>query len=154
MFEEFYKNNYNKHLKIIQRILHNKEAAEDIVQEAYMKAWVALDTYDENRAGMATWFNRILYNTLHDSQRKFKQELKLIENSNLTRYEFGLNELITIMPILNTIKNKKHREVCAMHFGFGYNTREIADLIDVTQTNVTTIINRFRDRMKQDDGDC
>lgn len=149
-FENFYKNNYTKHLKIMVRILHNKETAEDIVQEAYTRAWAGLDTYDKNRSSMSTWFNRILYNTLHDFQRKFKEELKVIAEWSLPPdVNSGYDVIVSIMPMLNKVKNKKHREVCALYYGFGYNTREISDLMEITQTNVTTIINRFRNKLQK-----
>jgi RNA polymerase sigma factor (sigma-70 family) len=47
-------------------------AAEDVCQEAYLKAWRARDSYD-GRAQWSTWFYRILWNCLLDELRRRKR---------------------------------------------------------------------------------
>jgi RNA polymerase sigma-70 factor (ECF subfamily) len=51
------------------RILGNAEAAEDAVQDAFLRAWRALDRFDE-RAELSTWLYRIAINAAIDLKRE------------------------------------------------------------------------------------
>ena len=51
------------------RILGDAAAAEDAVQEAFLRAWRALDRFDE-RAELSTWLYRIAMNAAIDARRE------------------------------------------------------------------------------------
>ena len=54
--------------KAAWRVLGDAEAAEDAVQNAFLRAWGALDRFDE-RAELATWLYRIAVNAAIDLRR-------------------------------------------------------------------------------------
>jgi RNA polymerase sigma-70 factor (ECF subfamily) len=54
------------------RILGDAAAAEDAVQEAFLRAWKALDRFDE-RAELSTWLYRIAINAAIDLRRERKR---------------------------------------------------------------------------------
>ncbi|MBQ7634383.1 MAG: RNA polymerase sigma factor [Bacteroidaceae bacterium] len=45
------------------RFTGNAETAEELTQDTFLRAFNALDTYDDSRAQFATWLQRIAYNT-------------------------------------------------------------------------------------------
>jgi len=51
------------------RVLGDPEAAEDAVQETFLRAWKALDRFDE-RAELSTWLYRIATNAAIDLRRE------------------------------------------------------------------------------------
>jgi len=51
------------------RVLGDAEAAEDAVQDAFLRAWRALDRFDE-RAELSTWLYRIAINAAIDHRRE------------------------------------------------------------------------------------
>src|SRR5882757_9142722 len=51
------------------RVLGDPVAAEDAVQEAFLRAWRALDRFDE-RAELSTWLFRIAINAAIDQKRE------------------------------------------------------------------------------------
>jgi RNA polymerase sigma-70 factor (ECF subfamily) len=51
------------------RVLGDAEAAEDAVQEAFLRAWKGLASFDE-RAELSTWLHRIAVNAAIDLRRK------------------------------------------------------------------------------------
>src|SRR5947209_20579346 len=57
-FEELVNRYDNKLLRITQHLLHNREDAEDVVQEAFLKAFQHLDQFQET-AKFSTWLIRI-----------------------------------------------------------------------------------------------
>ena len=68
-FEELVKRYDRKLFRIAQHLVHNREDAEDIVQEAILKAFQHLDQFREN-AKFSTWLIRI---TLNQSLMKLRK---------------------------------------------------------------------------------
>jgi RNA polymerase sigma-70 factor (ECF subfamily) len=60
-FEELVKRHQGKIFRIAQHILHNREDAQDVVQEAFLKAFRNLEQFQEN-AQFSTWLVRITIN--------------------------------------------------------------------------------------------
>lgn len=64
----------NRHLdrahNIALRVLHNREDAEEAVQDAMAKVWRKAPTFDPERSAFSTWFYRILTNAALDKLRR------------------------------------------------------------------------------------
>jgi RNA polymerase sigma-70 factor (ECF subfamily) len=60
-FDKIVKRYDSKLLRIAQSVTHNREEAEDAVQEAFFKAYQKLDQFQEN-AKFSTWMIRIVVN--------------------------------------------------------------------------------------------
>lgn len=61
-FVELWRRHSNRALKIVYRVTGNRDDAEDAIQDAWMKAYVHLNTFD-SRAKFSTWFTRIAINS-------------------------------------------------------------------------------------------
>jgi RNA polymerase sigma-70 factor (ECF subfamily) len=61
-FAELWERHSNKALKIAYRITRNREDAEDVIQDAWTKAYVHLKSFD-GKARFSTWLTRIAINT-------------------------------------------------------------------------------------------
>lgn len=68
-FEELVKRYDRRLLRIAQNLTHNREDAEDVVQEAFLKAYQHLDQFREN-AKFSTWLIRIALNESFMKLRK------------------------------------------------------------------------------------
>lgn len=146
--EEIYLNGNRGHVKMMTRILNGDwAAAEDVVQEAYARALQYFPTYDPERGPIIPWFNRILFNSLRDIQREYKS--RPTESSDDIGEEEVLNGVVlpdNVVEIIQDVKNEKHQRILYLFYVLGYNSREITEIEDeVTQTNVTTVVSRFRD---------
>ena len=69
-FEELVKRYDRKLLRIAQNLMHNREDAEDVVQEAFLKAFLHLDQFRED-SKFSTWLIRI---TLNQSLMKLRKQ--------------------------------------------------------------------------------
>ena len=71
-FEEIY-SKFNKQIMnyVIQKVLQ-KEIAEELTSDIFMKVYKRLDTFDVNKAQMTTWIYNIAKNTVIDYYRKVK----------------------------------------------------------------------------------
>jgi RNA polymerase sigma-70 factor (ECF subfamily) len=61
-YEQLVRTHGGRLLSVARRFLGNNEDAEDAVQEAFIKAFKAIDTF-EARAQLHTWLHRIVVNT-------------------------------------------------------------------------------------------
>jgi RNA polymerase sigma-70 factor (ECF subfamily) len=61
-FVELWKRHSNTAFKMVYRITGNRDDAEDVIQDAWMKAYVHLKTFD-GRAKFSTWLTRIAINS-------------------------------------------------------------------------------------------
>lgn len=61
-FVELWKRYSNTAFKVVYRITRSRDDADDVIQDAWMKAWVHLKTFD-GRAKFSTWLTRIAINS-------------------------------------------------------------------------------------------
>jgi RNA polymerase sigma-70 factor (ECF subfamily) len=61
-FMELWTRHSNRAFKMVYRITGNRDDAEDAIQEAWMKAYMHLNTFD-GRAKFSTWLTRIAINS-------------------------------------------------------------------------------------------
>jgi RNA polymerase sigma-70 factor (ECF subfamily) len=77
-FEELVRNHGGRLLSVARRFLGSSEDAQDAVQEAFIRAFKAIHTFEE-RAQLQTWLHRILVNTalmkLRERRRKPEESI-------------------------------------------------------------------------------
>jgi len=77
-FEQLVKRYDAKLLRIAQNVTHNSEDAEEVVQEAFFKAYQKLDQF-EGHAKFSTWLVRI---ALNESFMKMRKRRGILEQSS------------------------------------------------------------------------
>lgn len=73
-FEQLYVSSKSKLLAIAFNMVKNKEAAEDVLQDSYIKAWKKFDEYDSSKK-FVNWMTTIVRNTAIDSSRAKNRKL-------------------------------------------------------------------------------
>jgi len=81
-FESLYQATSAKLFALALRILNNKEQAEDVIQEVYVKVWYIADTYQPEKAAVMTWMTTIVRNRCIDLLRAKPPEQQLNENES------------------------------------------------------------------------
>lgn len=76
---------------IALKILHNREDAEEIAQDVFVKAYQSLSNF-KNEAKFSTWLYRIVYNTAISKVRKKKIELSPLDDSTINNYSDDTSE--------------------------------------------------------------
>jgi RNA polymerase sigma-70 factor (ECF subfamily) len=65
---------YDEHVARIYRYhyyrLHNRERAEDLTSQTFLKAWERFDSFDSSKGTVSVWLYRIARNTLIDDVRR------------------------------------------------------------------------------------
>lgn len=149
---------------IAYEVLKSKEDAEDVVQEAFVKAYLALPSY-RKQAAFYTWLFRIVYNMAIDYKRRIVRKggdpLELKEeilNSTEVSTSYGANgslrenpherlerrqELSRVQRALNRI-SEEHRTVILLREVDGLSYDEIASVVGVSKGTVMSRLHYAR----------
>jgi len=128
-------------LKITASLVGADEA-EDVVQDTYLLARRRFDQLRDPSA-FEPWLTRIAVNLCfgrHRRRRTLRDVLPALLPRHAPGTDVGLRELVEQLP-------PRERTVLVLHYGHGYGLEEIAALLDLTHTNVRTIIARTRKRL-------
>ncbi|MDR0542190.1 MAG: sigma-70 family RNA polymerase sigma factor [Dysgonamonadaceae bacterium] len=136
-------------------IVRNREMAEDIFQETFMKAIVTVKQgrYTENGKFRA-WINRIAHNLIIDNYRQEKNEqtisndeceVDLLNNSKLS--DGTIEDQIVKAQILSDVKKlidylpDNQREVLMLRY---YRDLSFKEISDITGVSINTALGRMR----------
>ena len=126
--------NYSSALNgIIYRIVEDRELAEDILQEAFVKIWNNLDSYDTAKGRLFTWMLNITRNLTIDTLRSkgYKKQSKISNDensvSNLKDNNYTLEKFDAI-GLRKHIANLKpdQQKIIDLAYFTGYTQEEIA----------------------------
>lgn len=136
------------------RLLGERDAARDAAQEAFVRAWAALDSFDA-RQRFDVWILRIARNHCYDLLRRrpvavgedeavqapdgAPSALDLLESAEITR---RLDGALAALPAAD-------REVLALYYVQRRKTREIADVLGVAPGTVMARLFRAREKLRR-----
>jgi RNA polymerase sigma-70 factor (ECF subfamily) len=147
-----------KLLRYIQKIsMADPEEAADILQEAFIKIWVNLNSYDD-RLKLSSWLYRIVHNETISFCRKKRSFGK---NNKSDPQDLRFDELpdeadMEVDPemrffLTHEILNKlalKYREVLVLKFMEKMSYEEISDVLKIPEGTVATRMNRAKKMFK------
>jgi len=103
----------NQHAQLVYnlalRTLSNPQEAEDIAQEAFVRAWQALPTF-QAKAKFSTWLYRIVTNLCYNRLPRLKQELQAVDTDE--QYELPASETAVEAQLLTLeTQNQLHQAI-------------------------------------------
>lgn len=130
------------------RYLKNKEEAKDAMQDAFLKAFLNLDSYEEG-TNFGSWLKKIIINTCIDKLKKKKLETVSIENYPLEIIDDGdwnFNVKITKEEIVEAIDMllSKYQLVVKLYLIEGYDHEEISVILNIPIKTSRTHLRRGR----------
>ena len=151
VYTEYYKKIY----KYILYRVGDHNIAEDLVSEVFEKVIAKYSTYKSEKAKFSTWLFTIANNTLINYYKRSKDQhnMRLI-NCGKIESKYRLEDLIIEQELkellLKAIVNldERQRNIIAFKFGAGLTNREIAKILNLTESNVGTILYRSLKRLR------
>ena len=130
---------------VITRIVQDNELAEDLLQEAFVKIWNSIDSYDEKKGRLFTWMANLTRNLAIDKLRSkdFRNNSKNqdIENSvfNIDKQQnTTLNpELLGVKEMVSNLKPEAKAVLDLIYFK-GYTHVEAAEELGIPLGTVKT----------------
>lgn len=154
-------------LKLAERLMRDRALAEDVVQDALIRALKGADKF-EGRASVKTWLHRITVNT---ALTKLRQQHRLNEESideflpvfdeHDCRVEARWSHLATADDVMQSEQLRRHvyeaigklpdsyRVVLELRDIEGYDTAEVAEALDISVSNVKVRLHRARAALKK-----
>lgn len=127
---------------IVFQVVMNREDAEDITSEFFIKLWKLADTY-RSGSGHKAWLAAIARNMAIDLLRKNKREVltedfadSVSENASADDVEGDVISDISLKAALDTLKPGE-REVVNLKIMGGFTFQEIADILKQPMGTVT-----------------
>ena len=140
--------NYSAALNgVIYPMINDFALSEDILQEAFIKIWNNIDSYDVTKGKLYTWMRRITHNltldTLKSNQHKYQSKVvsdeRVVANVSVNNNVFTKLDSQDFKRKLETL-DKKQRLIIDMSYFQGYTQEEIANELEMPVGTVKTKI--------------
>ena len=130
---------------VIFRIVQEEEAAQDILQEAFVKIWSNFQQYDKTKGRLFTWIVNLARNLAIDATRSksFKNQQKNLGLDNIVSF-IDSNKNTSFNPEqigLKTLIEKlrpEQREIIDLAYFKGYTQAEISESLNIPLGTVKT----------------
>lgn len=136
---------YSMIFKICLLILCNERDAEDATQETfirYMTKRPAFHNEDHEKA----WLIKVAENICKDILRKTNhQKLRSIEDCRCCNYDSESNDLLNAVMALP----EKYKIVILLHCVYGYNLKEISEILHIGESAVKMRLSRGKEKLKK-----
>ena len=138
------------------RIVNNKEDAEEVAQDSFIKAFKYLESFNR-KSKFSTWLYRITFNTAVSKTRK-----KKVEKNSINEVPEALLPIESFEKTFNYLKNEqqkryiniilgklnaKERGLVTMYYLEEMPMEEIADSSGLSKSNVKVKIHRARQKL-------
>lgn len=141
-------------LKIARTYAHGPEDRADLAQEIVAQLWRAWPGYDPSRA-FSTWMYRIALNTgisfLREDSRRRQHAVSLDEQLHDVADERGddheAGERLRILDRFTATLEPLNRALLVLYLE-DRSTREIAEVLGIGESNVTTRVHRLKQRIR------
>ncbi|NDI98877.1 RNA polymerase sigma factor [Flavobacterium sp. LaA7.5] len=152
IYNAYYKAMYNIALRIVKDV----HWAEDVMQEAFLKAFTKLDSF-KGEVTFGAWLKRIVINHSLDSYKKInveamspiEQVLHKVEDDTETYNEdidFSQVKLEQVKTAINNLRDN-YRIILTLLYIEGYDQEEICEILNINAGNCRTTISRARESL-------
>ena len=152
VLEEFYKERRDDLVRRLGYGAGTQWNAEDVLQEAFVRALTYWDTFDPNQKELGAWFSTILKNSLRD----FKRDEWLFgmgEEFDEEQYdpqEMQIPEGELVRQIYEMVEEKvpNQKEILLLHFEKNYSPKDIHNITGQKASTISQVIWRFKAEVK------
>lgn len=148
---QLYKLYYKAMYSVSLRILNDEMEAEDVMQEAFLKAFKKIDTY-KGEVSFGAWLKKIVVNRSLDVLKKRKVQFEEINerNSQVVDYQMGTKE-IDVRAIKKAIQSLPdgYRVVLSLYLIEGYDHDEISQILGISNSSSRTQLLRAKNKLRE-----
>jgi RNA polymerase sigma-70 factor, ECF subfamily len=154
-FNSLVKKHSGKFYSIAFRLTNNKEQAEDIVQDCFLKFWIKPSHFDlKKKIKFTTWFYKVISNASFDLKRKVAKLTELPED-----LKYQGEDIETILDkeefqiiLWNFINNLPERQQLALNLCFyeGISNKEAAEIMEINIKALESLLMRAKDKLRKD----
>ena len=136
--KELYDKYSAKMMAVCYRYGHNREDAQDMLQEGFIKVFSQIHTF-ENRGALEGWIRRIIVHTcinILKKNKKFNESVDLIHANSLHMREDAIPSIIQAKQVIECIRLLPigYRTVLNLYAIEGFSHREIGTMLDIEES--------------------
>jgi len=146
----------NMVFSIVLKILHNREDAEEIAQDSFLKAFESLGSF-EKKSKFSTWLYRIAYNAAITKTRKKRVEFVGIDDRIISNYtedeiqeyvgRFDADEQKRIIDKALKRLPEEDNLLITLFYKAENSVEEISAITRLTESNVKVRLHRIRKKL-------
>lgn len=138
---------------VAMRFLRNPDDAEDVLQEAFIKAFQKIDQF-KGEVTFGAWLKRIVINKSLDFIKAKKNQFVELKESTLHIVEdedWSVADSVSIEAVKSAMEQlpDKYKYVVQLYLVEGYDHSEIAQILDLTETTCRTRLLRGKGHLKE-----
>jgi RNA polymerase sigma factor (sigma-70 family) len=136
--KELYNRYSPKMLAVCYRFAHNREDAEDMLQEGFIKVFSQIHTF-RNQGAFEGWVRRIIVHTCINNlkkNKKFNDSVDLMHATMIQVREESVPSIVQAKQVVECIRILPlgYRTVLNLYAIEGYSHREIGDMLDIEES--------------------
>ena len=130
----------------------NRDTAEDLCSDVFLKIYEKLDSFDETKASLSTWIFTVMRNTLIDfyRTRKVLEEVPedVTDESSVEEEVCDNEELELLAKALETLEERE-RDIVILHYYSGVSLKEIASRMGISYSYSKVLHNKALAALKK-----
>src|SRR5579871_6574791 len=136
--KELYNRYSPKMLAVCYRYAHNREDAEDMLQEGFIKIFSQIHTF-QNKGAFEGWVRRIMVHTCINNLKKnkrFNESVDLIYANSIQIREESVPSIVQAKQVVECIRLLPigYRTVLNLYAIEGYSHKEISEMLDIEES--------------------
>lgn len=152
-YYEIYKLYSKAMFNICFRIVGSQEMAEDVLQEAFVNAFQNLRSF-QGKSSFGAWLKRIVVNKAISYLRKNQLEMVMMDDNMEVADSEGINEdelVLKIESVREAVQRLPNgfRVVFSLYLLEGYDHKEIAEILEISESTSKTQYNRAKKKLKE-----
>lgn len=136
--------------------LNNEGLIEECISDVFLGVWNNIDRFKGDNKKFKSWIGAISKYKAIDYYRKNKEscnETEIVENEVSGQWivEEKVIQDIEVNKVVDLINRLKEpdRSIFIMKFLFGYSSKKISEILDITVSSIDTKISRGRKKLKE-----
>ena len=130
---------------------HDSEDRKDAQQDVLVQLWKAFPSF-RNESKISTWIYKVTLNTILARIRQERKEILHaprveMQETHLQVHPFSDDHIQLLRRSIETLGTEE-KAVVILYLE-GYSNKEIADLLNFTETNISTKMYRIREKLRQ-----
>lgn len=135
---ELYQRFSPRMLSVCYRFAHNREDAEDMLQEGFIKVFSQIHTF-QNKGAFEGWIRRIMVHTCINhlkKNKKFNESVDIIHATGVQVREESVPSIVQAKQVVECIRLLPigYRTVLNLYAIEGYTHKEIAEMLDIEES--------------------
>lgn len=136
-----------------EQLVGDRDEAEDIAQEAFVKAYLQLKKFDPNRARFSTWLYKIATNIAIDYLRRHRRrvvvdDIETIAEATMPAY-LEEDEKRTVRKAVRELTPPEYRRAIEAYYWEGKSYQEIADELGAPLNTLRTWMRRAKLELRE-----